>query len=389
MSEEMRAHGLDGTLVAPDWPVLTMDELRPLLADYWQLGSPLGIRFHSPRPLSAAAVVDTTCGPVFVKRHARSVRDRAGLMEEHAFLAHLCAADAPVAGVLRNSQGESAVELGEWTYEVHDHGQGEDLYADAISWTPYFCAANAFEAGRTLARLHNAAVGFDAPRRKPQPLIASFSIFAALDPAEALQAYLDARPALKSHSGVRHAAQQALELLAPFHAELLPLLQHLRPLWTHNDLHGSNLLWQGSGEEAHASAIIDFGLADRTNAIHDLAHAIERSMVEWLALVEHPGRPDDVRVHFDHIEAMLDGYESVSRLSREEAAALAPMTALCHAEFALTEADYYLAALGAEESARMCYEGYLLGHARWYSSKVGARLLDALRRWTDTREVCA
>jgi hypothetical protein len=30
--------------------------------------------------------------------------------------------------------------------------------------------------------------------------------------------------------------------------------------------------------------IIDFGLADRTNAVHDMAHAIERNIVEWLAL---------------------------------------------------------------------------------------------------------
>ena len=145
MSEEVKAHGLDGKLVSPDWPPLTLDEMRPLLEEYWQLGAPLGISFHSPRPLSAAAVVDTTCGPVFVKRHARTVRDRAGLMEEHAFLAHLYIAGAPVAGVLRNSHGESAIEIGEWTYEVHDHGQGADLYADAISWTPYFCVDHARE----------------------------------------------------------------------------------------------------------------------------------------------------------------------------------------------------------------------------------------------------
>jgi nicotinamide mononucleotide transporter len=50
--------------------------------------------------------------------------------------------------------------------------------------------------------------------------------------------------------------------------------------------------------------------------------------------------------------ALLDGYESVRPLSDEEAAALAPMTALCHAEFALSEADYFLGVLHSEEKAR-------------------------------------
>ena len=386
MSEEIKAHGLDGRLVAPDWPPLTLAELRPLFEGYRQLGPPLAIRFHSPRPLSAAAVVDTARGPVFVKRHARAVRDRAGLMEEHYLLAHLYAAGAPVARVLRNDGGESAIEIGRWIYEAHDHARGNDLYAEAISWTPFFCGAHAFEAGRSLALLHQAAEGFGAPRRKVQPLVASFTIFAAKDPVATMKEYLNARPALSSHSGVRSSAKQAMELLSPFHDELLPLLPHLEPLWTHNDLHGSNLLWEGTGEEARATAIIDFGLADRTNAVHDLAHAIERSMVGWLALIEHPDRPDEVRVEFDHLKALLSGYESVRSLTGEEAAALAPMTALCHAEFALTEADYFLGALGSEERARSAYEGYLVGHARWFASAQGKRMLDALRRWGDTSE---
>ena len=45
---------------------------------------------------------------------------------------------------------------------------------------------------------------------------------------------------------------------------------------------------------AQATAVIDFGLADRTNAVHDLAHAIERNIVEWLALVNDPAHPDAV-----------------------------------------------------------------------------------------------
>ena len=130
----------------------------------------------------------------------------------------------------------------------------------------------------------------------------------------------------------------------------------------------TRLIFSGTEQATtrEATAIIDFGLADRTNAVHDLAHAIERNIVEWLALVHDPTHLDDVPVHLDHLLALLDGYESVRPLSVEEAAALAPMTALCHAEFALSEADYFLGVLHSPEKAAMASEGWLVGHARWF-----------------------
>jgi len=115
--------------------------------------------------------------------------------------------------------------------------------------------------------------------------VASFTIFAEKDAAAALERYLAARAALKDRDDVRACAAEALELLASFHGELQPLLPALGPLWTHNDLHASNLLWSDDGADARAAAIIDFGVADRTNTVHDLAHAIERNVVEWLKLV--------------------------------------------------------------------------------------------------------
>jgi Ser/Thr protein kinase RdoA (MazF antagonist) len=313
------------------------------------------------------------------------VRDREGLLEEHRFLEHLFIHGTHVPRVLATTSGETAIETGEWTYEVHEASEGVDLYEEALSWTPFRSMVHAHSAGQELARLHLGAEGFSAPRRKPRPLVASFTIFAAGNPSAELDHYLATRPALAESEDACSGGEQALELLAPFHAELMRLLSALPLLWTHNDLHASNLLWSDGSDNAQAKAIIDFGLADCTNAVHDLAQAIERNIVEWLALVEYSTHPEEVPIHVDHMEAMLDGYESVRPLSAEEAAALTPMTALCHAEFALTEADYFLGVLHSEEKARVASIDYLVGHARWFRGLGGGKLLDALRRWAEKR----
>jgi Ser/Thr protein kinase RdoA (MazF antagonist) len=380
MNATEKAHGLDGSLTEPDWAPMTMADVRRIVTRFPDCGQPIKILSVSPRPFSAACVVATTSGRVFIKRHHCSVRNAEGLLEEHRFLAYLRARGAQVPHVFVDGSGESAIELGAWTYEAHEAPAGADVYADALSWTPFHSVAHALAAGRALALLHIAAEGFEATRRKPRPLVASFTIFAWGDPAEEMIRYLAARPALAQDAAVQSHARHAVDLLAPFHAELTPWLPSLKPLWTHNDLHASNLLWRDESYRADVAAIIDFGLADHTNAVHDLAHAIERNIVEWLVLVNDPLRPDRVPVHFEHLHALLDGYESVRPLSDEEAAALAPMTALCHAEFALSEADYFLGVLHSEEKARMAYDGWLVGHARWFTSDAGKQLLNTLRR---------
>jgi Ser/Thr protein kinase RdoA (MazF antagonist) len=386
MSTAAKTHGMDGTLVEPDWPPLTLTEVRTLLARFEDCGEPIEILTVSPRPFSAASVVSTSSGRIFIKRHHRSVRDAEGLHEEHRFMAHLLGAGAPVPRVFATASGETAIETAEWTYEAHEAPEGVDLYEDALSWTPFRSAAHARSAGQALARLHLASEGFAAPRREPRPLVAGFTIFAAQDAGAEIERYLAARPALAQDMDTRVHCAEALELLAPFHAQLLPLLPALKPLWTHNDLHASNLFWSDAGPDARATAIIDFGLADLTNAVHDLAQAVERNIVEWLDLICDSARGEDARVHLDHLQALLDGYESARPLSDAEAAALGPMAALCHAEFALSEADYFRGVLHSDEKARLASDGYLVGHARWFRGAGGKKLLDAIRRWAERKE---
>jgi Ser/Thr protein kinase RdoA (MazF antagonist) len=386
MNTTARVHGLDGRLVEPDWPPLTLGEVRALLSDFPNCGEPIEILSVSPRPFSAASVVATKNGRVFIKRHHRSVRDRDGLLEEHRFMQHLWEHGAPVPRVFAASSGETAIESGEWTFELHEVPEGVDLYEDALSWTPFRSTAHACSAGEALAKLHLASQGFDAPLRKTQPLVAGFTIFAEEDPGTTMERYLSARPALAEDAAARAGCGDALELLAPFHEELRPLLPALKALWTHNDPHASNFLWSDASDDARAVAVIDFGLADRTNAVHDLAHTIERNIVEWLDLIEDSAQKEGVRIHIDHLEALLDGYEQVRPLTEAEAVALAPMTALCHAEFALTEADYFLGVLHSKEKARISLIDYLVGHARWFRGAGGQRLLEAIERWAAKRE---
>ena len=349
------AHGLGTDPVEPDWPPLTDTEVTDIVG-------PARVVWRSPRPLSAAAVVERSNRRLFVKRHHVSVRTAEGLAEEHAFLRHLRLHGAPVVEVL------DAATRGEWTYEVHSAGVGTDLYRDALSWSPFRSPAHARAAGEALARLHLAAEGFDSPRRQVQPLVASFTVFASADPQAELERYVEERPQLAKGLADFPWREDTRRALLPLHEELAPHLRNLTPLWTHNDWHASNLLWKEDGSVATA---LDFGMSDRTTAVHDLATAIERNTVQWL----QPGFP----VREADALALLDGYQSVRPLSLAESKALPALLPLVHAEFALSELGYFHGVTRSTENTRLAYE-YYVGHAEWFAGESGRRLLDLLQR---------
>jgi Ser/Thr protein kinase RdoA (MazF antagonist) len=380
MSEAVKAHGLEGNLVAPDWPALKLDEVDGLLRRFPQAQKAQRILSFSPRPFSAASVVATPLGNVFVKRHHRAVRDRDSLLEEHRWLAYLSRRDTLVKKPLEDGSGETAVEIGEWTYEVHPVGDGLDLYETAQSWTPFLSVGHAHHAGRALARLHAASAGYDAPARKARTLVTSFQIFSCDDPWPELARYAEERPALQGYLAERDWLAETRETFLPLHNRLRRFLPVFQPLWTHNDFHASNLFWSDASAEAEVADIIDVGLADRTNALHDIATAIERNGVEWLLIHDAARDP----LHREQIVALLSGYEEMHPLSRNEAGAVVALLPLVHTEFALSEADYFLRVLKSQEKADLAYVGYFLGHARWFSSDPGKRLLGHLQNWAES-----
>ena len=67
-------------------------------------------------------------------------------------------------------------------------------------------------------------------------------------------------------------------------------------------------------------------------------------------------------------------------LTPAEATALPEVLPVAHVEFALSEVEYFADVTGSAANAELAYDGYLLGHARWFAAPAGAEVLDHLRR---------
>ncbi|MCU1064430.1 phosphotransferase enzyme family protein [Stenotrophomonas maltophilia] len=368
-SSSHRVQGLNNDEVAADWPPISAADIAWLSARYPQLDEHSHPCWHSPRPLSAAAIVDGVDGAVFVKRHHHSVRSAACLEEEHRFIAHLAAEDVPVVQVLPATDGRTAVEHGEWTFELHAIGVGEDLYRDAVSWSLLTDVAQAREAGRALAQLHRAAASYHAPQRSTHVLVARDDLIRADDPIAAIKAGLHERPGLARYlARIPWEAQLRRDVL-PWHAGLAQRLRDEPRLWAHNDWHVSNLLWR----DGQISTVLDFGLASPTSALFDLATAIERNAVAWLEL-EHGMEA----VRIDIALALLDGYRQVLPLSAARVRLLADLLPMVHFDFALSEVEYFEGVTGSTANADVAWQPFMLGHPAWFHSAPGQALLQAL-----------
>ena len=351
------AHGLANDSVAPDWPPLTVQELAQVLHHYPQAGPPERVAWHSPRPFAASALVACRHATVFVKRHDPRVRSVADLACEHRFIAHLRARGAPIPAVLHANTSATAIATPAGTYEIHALGEGLDTYRDAHSWTPLHSTADAKALGQTLACLHLAAEGFSEPPRPTGLLVSGDALLRAPDLISAMHTRLSGDRHLRAALHGREWEADFAARLVPLHRALQPHCATLAPLWAHEDFHGSNLLWQGG----QVSAVLDFGLCNRTSATHDLATAIERNAIAWL---DSPpvARPDLAW-------AILRGYDAARPRSGAEQAALPHMLPLVHLDFALSELAYFHGITHSACNAEAAYNNFLLGHAVWFRSK--------------------
>jgi Ser/Thr protein kinase RdoA (MazF antagonist) len=244
-----------------------------------------------------------------------------------------------------------------------------------MSWTPYCHPGHARAAGAALARLHLAAAGFTRRARPPAVLMNSTAVITAADPVAAVATIARRRPGVARYLAGRDWRAELSRDLLPAIGRAGPLLARLPPQWGHGDWHPSNLTWDSAGPGAQVAMVFDFGLANRTFAVHDLAVALERSAFGWLDLADSGRAGADLAV----IGALLDGYQSVRPLTPAEAAALPEVLPVAHVEYALSEAEYFADVVSAPALADLAYDGYLLGHARWFAGPDGSAVLGHLR----------
>jgi len=375
------AHGLSGDELPPDWPALSEREVRTLLAGYAPHAGQAHIAWHSPRPLSAAALVEMPGRCVFVKRHHRSVRSVATLREEQQFAAHVRARGIPVPELLADARGHTAVEQGEWVYEVQSRARGVDAYREAYSWSPVGGPAQAFSAGAMLAGLHLAATGYAAPQRDTHILVARADVLSAPDPVAALERQLHARPALAQYLEGREWRREMTAVLAPWQERCAAAIALQPRLWTHGDWHVSNLYWSGSDVHSHITDVLDFGLSAETFALFDLATAIERNAIAWLEL----GDADTASMAIGRVDlalALIAGYASGRPVGEADRRLLADLLPIVHVDFALSEVEYFEGVTRRHDHADVAWETFLLGHAAWFSTTHGQHFLDAIRHAT-------
>jgi Ser/Thr protein kinase RdoA (MazF antagonist) len=386
----------DDPLADPTWPALTDDEIARAVAATWGGPALAAIEWRGARPLSSTVGVRLDGGERFVvKRMPVRLRDEVALREEHRFMAHLrdrgvpvpevratvgdlatsspdsdCGDDsdrdhdrtlgcglAATEGRRRDSDGARAA-AGEFVYEVHRVGMGEDRYRADFSWSPYRDSDDAASAGTMLGRLHTAAADFDAPARPARPLLASMHG----DVVSAFERHIAQRPSVAGFLSERDWRAEVPEFRVDFSG--------VAPLWTHGDWHGTNLLW----DDHEVTSVIDFGLADRTTAVFDLATAIERTAIDWISLRD--GGPANVRA--DQITALIQGYQSARPLSAAEQNLLPNLLPLVHIGYELSEIDYFLTIAHDPRNAEIAYQDWLLGHLRWYETAQGRELRDVV-----------
>lgn len=373
-------HGMHNDLVQADWPALTTAEITGVLTAYGIASTQMTILWNSPRPFSAGCAVQTAQQTLFIKRHHPAIRTVATLSEEHRFIRHLHDAGLPVSRPLTTPSGTTAAAVSAWTYEVFVMSDAHDLYRDALSWTPFTHTHHAFAAGKMLARLHNAAQGYAAPARHHSILSDNFALCGEQDLLAAMQATITSDPVLSSWLASKPWQEQVRTHLLPWHQALQPFLPELPRLWTHNDWHASNLLWTTDSDDADVAVVFDFGLCNRTCALRDLALAIERNVIGWLDMDK-----SDTIVKRDQLSALLDGYISVRPMSQWDWHALAALMPLAHVEFALSELAYFHGITHSEANATLAWDGYLIGHARWFAHDEGQALLSFLKHRKPSR----
>ena len=366
-------------IVAQRWPDVTLDEAGRVLAALAEPMRAQEVLAHSGRPTASGSMVRTDHGDVFIKRYDRSVRDTPSILPYHRFVAHLASAGMPCPAFLEFDEHaapgalRTTLAVGPSVYEVCPRADGEDRYADALTWDPPRSLAEAEGLGALLARIALAAASFDEPRPESvSPFQDRFGLFASDDLDAALEEWLAQRPSVARYLKDTHRdLRRDLAEHRRFSERISGAYRQLPSCWTHGDPHVSNFLWRGDAP----SAAFDFGLADRNAAVFDLVEALERNAIQFVQIMNG----DDTACRPDIAGAIIRGYQRVRPLGDNERALVADMLPVAQAEASLTWIGYYADGTGRADDAAWCYDVSLIAHTAWFFRPAGRAFLDAVR----------
>lgn len=383
--DNLLGHGMGTTLEDKDWAHISLVELTTLQRFYFSLKGDINIVWRSPRPFSSAAIIDVvpenelnpyTTASYFIKRSHRSFRTAKDILQEHAVIQHLASKAIPVSVLMSSDEGKTALEIGDWTYEVHKKAQGFDLYAEQQSWTAFFYPEHAAKAGGLLAKLHVAMLNFsEQHNRSAHYLVSNQKLLQSENIVDAIQSRIETSPELSQYFQNKVFDQAFLDRITSSHQQIKKTLQQATPIWTHNDLHASNLLWSEQSASAEISTVFDFGLADRNSAVYDLAIAIERNFIDWLSLEN----ATEIAIDEAGLTAFLKAYFSEIHV-QEDFSVLPELLKIVHLDFAFSELEYFVGITKNEKHADAAYYDWMIGHIDWFYGQQGQQFIQTLKR---------
>lgn len=379
-------HGMGSDWENKDWLHITVPELHRLQSYYPCLQGSVKIMWCSPRPFSSAVLIEvmqalastgqTNLYPYCIKRSHRSFRRAQDILQEHAVLQHLASKNIPVATLISSNCGQTALEVGDWTYEVYEKAAGFDLYIDQQSWTPFFYTEHAAKVGSLLAKLHTAMQDFpELHGRSTRYLVSNQQLLESENIVMAIQQRIDNSPELSRYFADKNLDAVFLESIFQTHRKIKHVLQQATKIWTHNDLHASNLFWSTQGADANITAVIDFGLSDRNSALYDLAITIERNFIDWLAL-EHTSQ---INVDEAGLSAFLQAYCAEIH-PQQDFSILPELLKIVHLDFAFSELEYFVGITQNLKHADAAYYDWIVGHVNWFFTEQGQQFTQTFTR---------
>lgn len=379
-------HGMGSDWENKDWLHMTVPELHRLQSYYPCLQGSVKILWYSPRPFSSAVLIEvvqalastgqTNLHPYFIKRSHRSFRRAQDILQEHAVLQHLANKNISVGTLISSNCGQTALEVGDWTYEVYEKAAGFDLYVDQQSWTPFFYTEHAVKVGSLLAKLHIAMQDFpELYGRSTRYLVSNQQLLESVNIVTAIQQRIDNSPELSRYFADKNLDAVFLERIFQTHHKIKHVLQQATKIWTHNDLHASNLFWSTQSADANITAVIDFGLSDRNSALYDLAITIERNFIDWLAL-EHTSQ---ISIDEAGLSAFLQAYFAEIH-PQQDFSILPELLKIVHLDFAFSELEYFVGITQNLKHADAAYYDWIVGHVNWFFTEQGQQFTQTFTR---------